>query len=76
MLDDSPDGSDSQRARGCSQGAVDLDAISDPHIRAATESQINEFGNTPSQLLKQARMPRDVLVALCAFGRMAHFAPT
>ena len=33
------------------EGAVDLDAIDDPRERAATESQISNFGNTPTQLL-------------------------
>ena len=36
------------------EGAVDLDAINDPRERAATEAQINNFGNTPSQLLTRA----------------------
>ncbi|CAG0898135.1 unnamed protein product, partial [Cyprideis torosa] len=33
------------------EGAVDLDAISDPRERAATEGMINNFGQTPCQLL-------------------------
>ena len=40
------------------EGAVDLDAISDARERAATESQINNFGNTPSQLLDRPHAPR------------------
>ncbi|CAG0879480.1 unnamed protein product [Darwinula stevensoni] len=35
------------------EGAVDLDAISDPRERAATEGMINHFGQTPCQLLKE-----------------------
>ena len=34
------------------EGAVELDAISDPNERKAVESMINNFGQTPSQLLK------------------------
>ena len=33
------------------EGAVDLEAIEDPRERVATESQISNFGNTPSQLM-------------------------
>ena len=40
------------------EGAVDLDAISDARERAATESQINNFGNTPSQLLDRPHVAR------------------
>ena len=40
------------------EGAVDLDAIDDPRERAATEAQISNFGNTPSQLLTKAHPPR------------------
>ena len=32
------------------EGAVDIDAIKDPHERASIEAQINEFGQTPRQL--------------------------
>jgi WD40 repeat protein len=42
------------------EGAVDLDSITDPIDRAAAESQIAHFGQTPSQLLRKAhpkRMP-------------------
>ena len=34
------------------EGAIELDAISDPTERKAVESMINNFGQTPSQLLK------------------------
>lgn len=40
------------------KGAVDLDAINDPHERAAAEAQISSFGNTPSQLLTKPHAPR------------------
>ncbi|KAL9958919.1 hypothetical protein ACROYT_G035996 [Oculina patagonica] len=35
------------------EGAVDLDAITDPNEREATEGMINNFGQTPIQLLTQ-----------------------
>ncbi len=34
------------------EGAVDLDAITDPMQRKAVEGMINNFGQTPTQLLK------------------------
>lgn len=34
------------------EGAVDLDAIEDPVERKALEGMINNFGQTPCQLLK------------------------
>jgi len=34
------------------EGAIDLDAISDPIAREATEGMISNFGQTPTQLLK------------------------
>ncbi|KAK7507554.1 hypothetical protein BaRGS_00001489, partial [Batillaria attramentaria] len=34
------------------EGAVDLDAIQDPRERASLEGMINNFGQTPTQLLK------------------------
>lgn len=34
------------------EGALDLDAISDPNERLATEGMISNFGQTPTQLLK------------------------
>ena len=37
------------------EGAVELDAIADPNERKAVESMINNFGQTPSQLLKVRR---------------------
>ena len=35
------------------EGAVDLDAITNPVEREAVEGMINNFGQTPSQLLKE-----------------------
>lgn len=42
----------------CLPGAVDLDAITDPADREATEGMINNFGQTPSQLLTQPHPQR------------------
>lgn len=43
--------------------AVDLDAIKDPRERAAIENQIQEFGQTPSQLFFAAHPRRNDLSA-------------
>ncbi|KAG1669663.1 Neurobeachin-like protein 1 [Nymphon striatum] len=40
------------------EGAVDLDAITDPIVRQATEGMINNFGQTPCQLLKEPHPKR------------------
>ncbi|XP_025416195.1 neurobeachin-like protein 1 isoform X1 [Sipha flava] len=40
------------------EGAVDLDAIVDPIEREAVEGMINNFGQTPSQLLKEPHPQR------------------
>jgi len=37
---------------GCGPGAVDLDALTDEKERKALEGMINNFGQTPCQLLK------------------------
>lgn len=37
---------------GCDLGAVDLDALTDEKERKALEGMINNFGQTPCQLLK------------------------
>lgn len=37
---------------GCDPGAVDLDALTDDKERKALEGMINNFGQTPCQLLK------------------------
>ena len=39
-------------------GAVDLDAITDSTEREATEGMINNFGQTPTQLLTQPHPQR------------------
>ena len=43
------------------EGAVDLDAISDPIERSAIEGMINNFGVTPCQLLKEPHPSRSPL---------------
>ena len=40
------------------EGAIDLDAITDPVERRATEGMISNFGQTPSQLLKEPHVKR------------------
>lgn len=40
------------------EGAVDLDAISDPMERKCLEDMINNFGQTPCQLLKDPHPQR------------------
>ncbi|XP_065193649.1 neurobeachin-like protein 1 [Sycon ciliatum] len=40
------------------EGAVDLDAITDEHERRVTESMINNFGQTPSQLFQEPHPSR------------------
>lgn len=40
------------------EGAVDLDAISDPLEREAVEGMINNFGQTPTQLLREPHPQR------------------
>lgn len=40
------------------EGAVDLDAVSDPTERASLEAQISEFGQTPRQLFTQPHPAR------------------
>jgi hypothetical protein len=46
------------------EGMVDIDAIKDEAERRATEAQINNFGQTPVQLLKKPHPPRHSLRAL------------
>ena len=41
------------------EGAVDLEAVTDPGKRAAYESQINEFGQCPKQLFRSAHPSRN-----------------
>ncbi|XP_052080874.1 neurobeachin-like protein 1 isoform X2 [Mytilus californianus] len=48
------------------EGAVDLDAITNEHDRKALEGMINNFGQTPTQLMKEPhprRMTLDEIVA-------------
>jgi len=40
------------------EGAIDLDAITDPVARHATEGMISNFGQTPTQLLKEPHVKR------------------
>ncbi|XP_031838844.2 A kinase anchor protein rugose isoform X16 [Nomia melanderi] len=40
------------------EGSVDLDTITDPVMREAIETQIRNFGQTPSQLLMEPHPPR------------------
>lgn len=68
------------------EGEVDLDAIDDPVFRAATLSQINNFGQTPSKIFHKAH-PRKfvpevmrkgndmVLVEPTAISWHAHLSP-
>jgi hypothetical protein len=43
------------------EGAIDTDAITDPVERRATEDMISNFGQTPSQLLKEPHIKRKSL---------------
>ena len=45
----------------CAAGAVDLDAIQDPMERKCLEDMINNFGQTPCQLLKEPHPQRSVV---------------
>ncbi|KAF0852430.1 conserved mitochondrial BEACH domain-containing protein [Andalucia godoyi] len=40
------------------EGAVDLETIEDPIVRASMEAQIENFGQTPSQLFKKPHLKR------------------
>ena len=40
------------------EGAIDVDAITDPIARRATEDMISNFGQTPSQLFKEPHPKR------------------
>lgn len=46
------------------EGAVNLDSITDPTDRAAIETQIRNFGQTPSQLLTEPHPPRNSAMTL------------
>ncbi|XP_047247715.1 neurobeachin isoform X3 [Girardinichthys multiradiatus] len=47
------------------EGSVSLDSIADPLLREATEAQIQNFGQTPSQLLIEPHPPRSSAMHLC-----------
>lgn len=46
------------------EGAVDIESITDPHKRLATELTIAEFGQTPAQLLRRPHPPRNAYIEL------------
>ncbi|XP_037656516.1 neurobeachin isoform X3 [Choloepus didactylus] len=47
------------------EGSVSLDALTDPVLREAMEAQIQNFGQTPSQLLIEPHPPRSSAMHLC-----------
>nr|XP_020468757.1 neurobeachin-like isoform X5 [Monopterus albus] len=47
------------------EGAINLDSITEPSLREATEAQIQSFGQTPSQLLIEPHPPRSSAMHLC-----------
>ncbi|KAG8524827.1 Neurobeachin [Galemys pyrenaicus] len=47
------------------EGSVTLDSITDPVLREAMEAQIQNFGQTPSQLLIEPHPPRSSAMHLC-----------
>uniref|UniRef100_A0A665VDL2 Neurobeachin n=1 Tax=Echeneis naucrates TaxID=173247 RepID=A0A665VDL2_ECHNA len=47
------------------EGSVNLDSITDPQLREATEAQIQRYGQTPSQLLIEPHPPRSSAMHLC-----------
>eukprot|EP00004_Rigifila_ramosa_P008171 TRINITY_DN1935_c0_g1_i6.p1 TRINITY_DN1935_c0_g1~~TRINITY_DN1935_c0_g1_i6.p1 ORF type:complete len:1836 (-),score=377.69 TRINITY_DN1935_c0_g1_i6:25-5445(-) len=54
------------------EGAVDIESIEDPVVRAATIAQISNFGQTPSRLFDKPHPPRrhPIPVATPTFDRM------
>lgn len=42
------------------EGEIDVDAITDPIMRTATISQINNFGQTPSRIFRKPHMQKQV----------------
>ncbi|KAL0481844.1 hypothetical protein AKO1_011376 [Acrasis kona] len=63
------------------EGAVDIDKIDDPTLKKSIETQISNFGQTPSQLFKQAhptREPRRIVprFALWRDNAFASYAST
>ncbi|XP_055965090.1 neurobeachin isoform X2 [Sorex fumeus] len=47
------------------EGSVNLDSITDPVLKEAMEAQIQNFGQTPSQLLIEPHPPRSSAMHLC-----------
>ncbi|XP_030648233.1 neurobeachin a isoform X4 [Chanos chanos] len=47
------------------EGSVNLDTITDPQLRETMESQIQSFGQAPSQLLIEPHPPRSSAMHLC-----------
>ncbi|XP_026564536.1 neurobeachin isoform X2 [Pseudonaja textilis] len=47
------------------EGSINLDSITDPVLREAMEAQIQNFGQTPSQLLIEPHPPRSSAMHLC-----------
>ncbi|XP_069615080.1 neurobeachin isoform X6 [Ranitomeya imitator] len=47
------------------EGSVNLDSVTDPVLREAMEAQIQNFGQTPSQLLIEPHPPRSSAMHLC-----------
>ena len=56
------------------ENAVDLEAIEDPMLKAATLAQIHEFGQTPGKIFRRPHPPRfstpPVVVRRGADGRL------
>jgi hypothetical protein len=50
------------------EGEIDVDAITDPVMRAATISQINNFGQTPSRVFRKPHPQKSVPEALKRVG--------
>ena len=57
------------------EGAVNLDAINDPEEREAVEGMINNFGQTPCQLLKEPHPKRMTLEESVIFNRQRRKRP-
>ncbi|XP_034024289.1 neurobeachin [Thalassophryne amazonica] len=47
------------------EGSVNLDSITEPSLREATEAHIQSLGQTPSQLLIEPHPPRSSAIHLC-----------
>ncbi len=55
------------------EGAVNLDSITNPTDRAAIETQIRNFGQTPSQLLTEPHPPRNSAMTLVRKRKFSSF---